>query len=188
MPCDLLPPPDRTCFFLFEQFFEQQMVWLQDSISKHLHHHIFPNMFFDMIFKAHRAQILSCSGTRVGVWLTIQLIFLSFQPTSFIFSIVFQIRLGLPHLSIANILQCVCTHPIDPMDIHLLCCAHDDEHTWTHDVIHDTSVAIAHDASSHMGWEQLHVLLSNTFNSSHRWVDIVLTIETPSKHISHLHN
>jgi len=183
-----LTTPCSHMFFLFEQFIRQQMVWFQNSISKHLHHHTFPSMFFDMIFKAHRAQILSCSSTRVGVWLTIQLIFLSFQPTSLVFSTVFQIWLGLPHLSIASILQCMCTHPIDPMDIHLLCCAHDDEHTGTHDAIHDTSIAIAHDASSHMGWEQLHVLLSNTFNSSHRQVDIVLTKETLSKHISHLHN
>jgi hypothetical protein len=187
MPCDLLPPLVRTCFLLFEQFIGQQMVWLQDSISKHLHLHTFPSMFFDMIFKAHRAQILSCSSARVGVWLTIWLIFLSFWPTSLVFSTVFQIRLGLPHLLVASILQCGCTHPIDPMGIHLLCCAHDDEHTWTHDAIHDTSVAIAHDASS-WGQEQLHVLLSNTFNSSHRRVDIVLMKETPSKHISHLHN
>jgi hypothetical protein len=29
----------------------------------------------------------------------------------------------------------MCTHPIDPMGIHFLCCFHGNEHTWTHDAI-----------------------------------------------------
>jgi hypothetical protein len=51
--CNLLLPPVHACFLPFEQLIEQQMVQLQDSISKHLHHHTFSNVFFDMILKAH---------------------------------------------------------------------------------------------------------------------------------------
>jgi hypothetical protein len=46
------------------------MVQFQASISEHLHYHIVSNMFFNRIFEAHRAQILSCYGLRAGNWLT----------------------------------------------------------------------------------------------------------------------
>jgi hypothetical protein len=59
------------------------------------------------------------------------------------------------------------------MDIHLLCCTH--EHTKTHDAIHNTFVAIVQDVGFHVGQEQLHVLLSTTFNSFHWQVNIVFT-------------
>jgi len=50
--------------------------------------------------------------------------------------------LGLSHLSIASLPLCVCTHPINPMGIHILCCTHGNEHTRTHDAIHDTFATI----------------------------------------------
>jgi hypothetical protein len=74
------------------------------------------------------------------------------------------------------------------MVIHLLCCVHGNKRIKTHDAIHDTFIAIAHDASFHMGREQLHVLPSSTFNSSNQRAAIVFTKDTPSKHISNLHN
>jgi hypothetical protein len=61
----------------------------------------------------------------------------------------------------------MCTHPIDPMDIHLLGCVYGNECTGTHDAICDTFVG------SHMGREQLHVFLSNVFNSFHRQVNVI---------------
>jgi hypothetical protein len=64
--CDLLPPPTHVCLLPFEQFIKQQMVQLQDSISKHLHHHTLSSMLFVETSKAHYAQILSCFGPRVG--------------------------------------------------------------------------------------------------------------------------
>jgi hypothetical protein len=61
------------------------------------------------------------------------------------------------------------------MGIHLLCCAHGNNHTWTHDAVRDTFVAIVHDASSHMGQEQFHMFLSNTFKFFCWWINIVFT-------------
>jgi hypothetical protein len=46
---------------------------------------------------------------------------------------------------------------------------------WTHDVIRDTFAAITRDVSFYVGREQLHALLSTTFNSSHQRIDIVFT-------------
>jgi len=63
------------------------MVQLQDSISKRLHHQTFFNMLAEEIYETHHARILSCSSPKVGAWLTIWLIFLSFQLTSLVFSI-----------------------------------------------------------------------------------------------------
>jgi hypothetical protein len=132
-------------------------------------------MFFDEIFKTHHAQSLSCSGLKVGVWLKVQPIFLGFQLTSLVFSTTFRIRLGLPHPSIASIPQCMCTHPIDYMGIHLLRCVHGNEHIRTHDVVHNTFATIVWDVGFHMGQKQLYVFLSNTFNSSRQQINIVLT-------------
>ncbi len=64
--CDLLPPLTHVCLPPFEKFIRQQMVQLQDCISKHLHHHIIFNMLFDGIYEAHHAQTLSCSGPRAS--------------------------------------------------------------------------------------------------------------------------
>jgi hypothetical protein len=76
--CDLLPPLARACLPPFEQFIEQQMVQLQNSISKHLHHHTLSDMLSKWILEAHRAQLLSSSGPRVGIWLIVRPIFLAF--------------------------------------------------------------------------------------------------------------
>jgi len=142
------------------------MVQLQNSISKHLHHHTLSNMFFYEIFEAHHARILSCSGPRAGIWFTIRPIFSTFQLSFPFFFIALCMELGLPHPSIASIPQCVCTHPINPMCIHLLHCVHGNKCTRTHDAIHDTFVTIARNVGFRMKQEQLHALPSTTFNSS----------------------
>jgi hypothetical protein len=56
--CDLLPPPTHACLPPFQQLIGQQMVQLQGSISKHLHHHTIFNMLSNETFEAHRAQII----------------------------------------------------------------------------------------------------------------------------------
>jgi hypothetical protein len=73
--------------------------------------------------------------SKVSIWFTIQLLFLTFHLSSPIFCTTFHMRFGLPHPSIAGILRHVCTHNNDPMGIHLLCCVHDNERIGTHDVL-----------------------------------------------------
>jgi len=53
--CDLLPPLACACLPPFEQLIEQQMVQLQDFISKCLHHQTFFRMLSNMISEAHHA-------------------------------------------------------------------------------------------------------------------------------------
>jgi hypothetical protein len=53
------------------------------------------------------------------------------------------------------------------MGIHLLRCVHGNEHMGTHDVVHDTFVAIMRDVGFHVGEKQLHAFLSSMFNSFH---------------------
>jgi len=105
----------------------------------------------------------------------IQLVFLAFWLSSPIFSTSLWTRFRLSHPSIAGIMWCVCTHPIDPMGIHLLHCVHGNEGTGTHDVVCVTFVAIMQDVGFHVGWEQLHAFPSTTFNSFCQWIDIVFT-------------
>jgi hypothetical protein len=65
--CDILPPLTHACLPPFEQFIEQQIVQLQDYTLEYLIYHTLSNMFSNKTFKAHRVQILSCSGLRVGL-------------------------------------------------------------------------------------------------------------------------
>jgi hypothetical protein len=118
------------------------MVHFQDSISKCLHHHTLFSMFFDEIFEAHHAQILSCFSFGACVWFIAQPIYPTLWLFSPIFSIVFQMWLGLPHFLIVGFPQCACTHSIDLMGIHLLHCAHGNKHARTHDAIHNTFAII----------------------------------------------
>jgi hypothetical protein len=172
-----LPPFAHACLFSCKQFIEQQMVQFQNSILKCLHHHTLFIVFFDKTFEAHRVWILSCSGLGVNVWFTTQLVFPTFWLFFTILSTTFCMRFGLPHPLITCILRCVCTHPIDPMGIHLLCYVHDNECIGTHDAIHDTFAAIGRNVGFHVWPKQLYALLSTTFNSFHQWIDIVLTKE-----------
>jgi hypothetical protein len=104
-----------------------------------------------------------------------QLIFPTFKLFFTIFSTLLWTRFRLPHPSNTSLPQCVCTHPIDHVGIHLLCCAHGKEHTKTHDVISDIFVSIAWYASFHMGWKQLHVLPLVILNSYCWQVEIMFT-------------
>jgi hypothetical protein len=171
--CDFLPPIAQACLLPFEQFIGQQVVRFQDSILECLHHHTLSNMLFDRICETHHAWILSCSNFAVSVRLIVRstflawLAFLAFQISSPSFSMMLQTRLGLPHLLIASILWCVCTHPINVTSVHLLCHASGNECMGTHDAIQNTFLAIAQDVNFHVGWKQLHVLLSTTFHSFH---------------------
>jgi hypothetical protein len=61
------------------------------------------------------------------------------------------------------------------MGIHLLCCVHGNECIGTHDAICSTFANITQNVGFHMGWKQLHVLLSTTFNSFCWWTNIVFT-------------
>jgi hypothetical protein len=151
------------------------MVQLQNSISKHLHHHTFSSMLFNGTSKAHYAQILSCFGPRVGIWRIVRPIFPTFWLFSLFFSFAFRTWLVQPHPSIRGVSWCVCTHPINLMGIHLLRCADGNERIRTHDVIYDTFVAIAWNVGFHLGRKQLHALLSTTLNSFHQWINIMLT-------------
>ncbi len=101
--CDLLPPLARVCLLPFEQLIEQQMVQLQNSFSKRLHHHTLFNMFSNEIFKAHRARILSSFGLGANAWFMTQPIFLAFQLSSLVFSTTLRTQLGLSHPSIVCI-------------------------------------------------------------------------------------
>jgi hypothetical protein len=132
-------------------------------------------MLSDKISKAHCAHILSCYGPKVGIWFITRLIFPTFQLSSPVFSIAHHTWLRLPHPSIVHIFRCICTHPINPMGTHFLFCVHNYTHTGTHDAICDTIVTITWDVSFHMGWQQLHVFPTTTFNFFHQWVDIMPT-------------
>jgi hypothetical protein len=136
--CDLLPPPTRVCLLPFKQLIGQQVVHFQDYILKCLHLHTLSRMFFNGTFEAHRVQILSCSGPKASIWFIVRPVFPTFRLFSPIFCSALHMQLGLPHPSIVSILRCVCTHPIDPIGIHFLRCAHGNKCIGTHDAIHDT--------------------------------------------------
>jgi hypothetical protein len=94
-------------------------------------------------------HVLTLGQTLGLIWL----VFLTFWLFSPIFSTMFWMQLGLLHLLITSVPWCVCTHPINPMGIHLLRCTRGNKHTRTHDIVRDTFATIAWDASFHVGRE-----------------------------------
>ncbi len=89
MDCNLLLPPTHACLLPFEQLIRQQMVWLQNFISKCLHHHTLFSIFFDRIYEPYCVQILSCFGLGVNAWLIIRTTFPTFWLSSSSFSTMF---------------------------------------------------------------------------------------------------
>jgi hypothetical protein len=136
------------------QWLESQRLWHHPQLTCNLPNYI---------------QKVSCFGLGAGVWFIARPIFTTFQLSSLVFSTTLHTWFGLPHPSIAGIFQCVCTHPIDLMGIHLLHCGHGNERTRTHDVICSTFATIVQDVSFHMGQKQLHAFPSTTFNSFCWW-------------------
>jgi hypothetical protein len=165
--------PNVCVNFFLEQFIEQQMVELQDSIRTFTPL-ILSNMLYDTILETHHVWILSCFGLRVNTWFITWLIFLTFWLSSPIL----HNALDVPWITRSfnySLPWCVCTHPINLMGIHLLCCTHDNKHTRTHDIVHNTFATFAWDASFHVGQEQLHVDHLIKFKSSYCQVGIVFT-------------
>jgi hypothetical protein len=151
------------------------MVWLQNSILERLYHHTLSNMLSQRISDTHCVQILSCFNLGAGAWLIIRPTFPTFQLSSPSFFTMFQTWFGLPHPSIVGIFQCMCTHPINATNVHLLHCTHDNERMGTHDAVCNIFATITRDVVFHVGWKQLHMLLSTTFHFFHQQVDILLT-------------
>jgi hypothetical protein len=106
------------------------MVQLQDSISERLHHHTLCIMLFNGTFKVHHARISIVLAQG-------QAFSLQFDQFSWPFDYLpqFLSQHFVHDLTIVSISRCVCTHPIDPMGIHLLCCVHNNKHKGIHDVI-----------------------------------------------------
>ncbi len=69
----------------------------------------------------------------LSIWLSTHLIILSFEMAFNIFSSTLRTKLGLPHPTTHGLSRCICGHAIDPIGIHLLCCAHRGECTTTHE-------------------------------------------------------
>jgi len=77
---------------------------------------------------------------------------------------VHQIRL-FPSLAL-GLSHSICGQPLDPMGIHLLCCACGRERTTSHDIMQDAFASITTNASFHVAHQQNHVPLPPTFHSS----------------------
>ncbi len=145
---------------------------------EHLYHHTFSNMFSNRISKAHCVKILSCFGLGGDAWFIIRPTFPTFQLSSPSFFTMFQTWFGLPHLSIIGIFQCMCTHPIDVTNVHLLHCTHDNEHMGTHDVVFDIFATITprcrfpcgSKTTTHASFNHVPFLSSTSWHFAHqRW-------------------
>jgi exonuclease I len=65
--------------------------------------------------------------------------------------------------------------PISPIGIHLMCCAHGNEHTKIHDVVCDIFITIMRNVDFHVRQKQLHMFVLTMSNSFHRQINSVLT-------------
>jgi hypothetical protein len=62
--------------------------------------------------------------------------------------------------------------PLDPMGIHLFCCAHGGKNIVSHDIVHDAFAFITRDIRLHILHEHIHVHLPLILQCTHQWVNI----------------
>jgi hypothetical protein len=115
------------------------------------------SILFDRMLDVCWIYIISCSGLVLGAWLIACLSY-QFSVLLITFSMAFMDLIWIvPSFSHRPPLQCICTHPIDLLDIHLFTlCPRQWVHkyTWCHC---DVFVSIVKEASFYVTLEQLHV-------------------------------
>jgi hypothetical protein len=75
----------------------------------------------------HQTHLKFYVRPSVGAWLSTCLVIPCFHLPLDVFSFVSRTRLGLPHPLALNLTHCICGSSLDPMGIHLHCCAHGGE-------------------------------------------------------------
>jgi hypothetical protein len=90
-----------------------------------------------------RANLRSCAGLKVGVWLYARPTTLTFRVSLTHFLITLCTYLGLPHPTIAHLSRCQCGHTIDDLSTHLFQCPCGNERTSAHQTLRNIVVTIA---------------------------------------------
>jgi hypothetical protein len=100
------------------------------------HHfwHVFWLTFItlEVLWKVRCGSLIICSPSHPMLSSTLK---------CFMFCI--AIKLGLPHPLAFGLTHCIYGWPLNPIGIHLLCCAHGGERTTSHDVVQDVFASIA---------------------------------------------
>ncbi len=89
-------------------------------------------------------------GAKVGTWLLIHLITLTFHLFSTHFLTTLRTHLVLPHPMVAHLSRCQCGHAIDDLGTHLLWCPCGGEHIATHNTFGATIIIIALESGTHV--------------------------------------
>jgi hypothetical protein len=124
-----------TCLPLFEQLVKMGVIQLQKTISKRLHDYSFSNIILNMSFDSHWTCLKSYARPSVETWLYACLVISCFCLPSNVFPSTLQTKLNLPHPLALGLTHCIYAQPLNPIGIHLLCCAHGEKKTTSHDAI-----------------------------------------------------
>jgi hypothetical protein len=135
-----------------------------------LHEQEFASLLLDKFLDIMWAHLCSCANRRVNIWLLICPTTPAFCLTSIHFLTTLCTCFGLPHLTITLFSQCQCGHSIDNLDIHLLQCHFESEHT-THDTLWNIIATIVLKSGTHVQREVSHLFLHHT----QWWMDILIT-------------
>ncbi len=98
---------------------------------------------FEVFCKAKNKRLVICSLSHP---------FFPFNLICFLLRDVHQIGL-LPSLAL-GLSHSIYGQPLDPMGIHLFCCAHGGNRTTSHDVVQDVFTSITRNASFHVAHQQ----------------------------------
>jgi len=100
-----------------------------------------------------------------------------FDLPSYVFSFALWTILGFSHPWIINLTHYIYGQSLDPMGIHLVCCAHGGERIALHDAIRYAFASIAKDARFHVFLKPNPCSSTPFLQSSSRRVNIVLSID-----------
>ncbi len=136
----------------------------------------YPLRFILNLTRSLGARQRLCVGMGVRAWLLTYLVIHFLCLPSNVLFIALCIRLGFFHLLVLRLSHCICSQPLDPIRIHLLCYTHGDKRMASHDVVQNVFTTITRDVGFHVSQEQIHILPPLTLQFLHHLVDIVFLV------------
>jgi hypothetical protein len=86
-------------------------------------------------FDLHQTCMKSCARLNVSIWLLAHLAIPFFCLLSIFFSIALRTKFDLSHPLVLGVSDCICSQPLDLMEIHFFHCTHGGERTILHDIV-----------------------------------------------------
>jgi hypothetical protein len=120
----------------------------------------------NMSLDSHQERLRSCARPSSKALLCAHPIIPCFCLPSNIFPFMLDIKLGLPRPLVLGPTHCIFNQSLNPIGIHLFCCAHGGEEITSHEVVRNVFASIVKNVGFHVLREWTHILPLSSLQSS----------------------